>query len=125
MTFCVLASVQDDSLQLTISNSNNTHDYENGNGSEDDVHISHSSQQKNNMPAIDIDSFEPSSASLLDPQMAAYRAIMSRMVPFGNNINGTNSSRRYVKQEPILNHDESSPEDGSNSQSSLNDRLSP
>ncbi len=56
--------------------------------------------------------------------MAAYRAIMSRMVPFANNINGNCSPRRFVKQEPILNQDESSQEDESNSQSPLNDHSS-
>ncbi len=73
---------------------------------------------------VDIDCFDTPS-SLLDPQMAAYRAIMSRMVPFGNNINGNGSPKRFVKQEPLLNQDESSPDDESNSQSPLNDHLSP
>ncbi len=56
--------------------------------------------------------------------MAAYRAIMSRMVPFANNINGNSSPRRFVKQEPMLNQDDSSEEDESNSPSPLNDHLS-
>jgi len=103
-----------------ISSFSIPNDYENMNA-DDELHVS---QDKSTLPMNDGDCYE-TSTSLLDPQLAAYRAIMSRMVPFGNNINGTNSSRRYVKQEPILNHDESSPEDGSNSQSSLNDRLSP
>ncbi|UJR28240.1 hypothetical protein I4U23_009490 [Adineta vaga] len=104
-------SSQEDSIPLNISNNNsNNHpstmlmnDYENIN---------------------DIDCFD-TPASLLDPQMAAYRAIMSRMVPFANNINGNSSPKRFVKQEPILNHDESSHGDDSNSQSPLNDHLSP
>jgi hypothetical protein len=99
-------------------------DFENTNG-DDDMHIHHQQQQqKLTVPVVDIDCFD-TSTSLLDPQMAAYRAIMSRMVPFGNNINGNSSPKRFVKQEPILNQDESSHGDESNSQSPLNDHLSP
>ena len=112
-----------------MNGNHNTHDYESTNG-DDDAHIHHhhqqqqQQQQKSNIPVVDIDCFD-TPASLLDPQMAAYRAIMSRMVPFANNINGNNSPKRYVKQEPTLNQDESSHEDTSDSQSPLNDRLSP
>ena len=122
-------------MPLNISNGNNNNhsstislnDYENTNGNDDDIHIHHhhqQQQQKSNVPVVDIDCFDTPS-SLLDPQMAAYRAIMSRMVPFGNNINGNSSPKRFVKQEPILNQDESSPDDDeSNSESPLNDHLS-
>ncbi|CAF0753185.1 unnamed protein product [Adineta steineri] len=123
-------SIQEDSIPLNISNSNNNHssamsmnDYENTNG-DDDIHINHHQQQKSTIPVVDIDCFD-TPASLLDPQMAAYRAIMSRMVPFANNMNGNSSPRRFVKQEPILNQDDSSHGDESNSQSPLNDHLSP
>jgi hypothetical protein len=133
-----LVSIQEDSMPLNISNGNNNHsstllmnDFENTNGNDDDIHIHHhqqQQQQKSNVPVVDIDCFDTSS-SLLDPQLAAYRAIMSRMVPFANNINGSSSSKRYVKQEPILNQDESSHDDNddddeSNSESPLNDHLS-
>jgi len=118
--FVFLVSIQEDSIPL---NSNNNHDYENTNG-DDDIHHIHHQQQKSNIPVVDIDGFDTSSSSLLDPQIAAYRAIMSRMVPFANNINGNGSPRRFVKQEPILNQDESSQDDESNSQSPLNDHLS-
>jgi uncharacterized ubiquitin-like protein YukD len=98
-----------------------THDYENMNGDEDDLHIP---QQKSTVPIVDVDCYD-TSTSLLDPQMAAYRAIMSRMVPFANNVNGNNSPKRLVKQEPVHNQDESSHGDESNSSSPLNDHLSP
>jgi hypothetical protein len=118
----ILVSIQEDSIP---SNSNHNHDFESTSG-DDEVHIHHQQQQqqKSNVPVVDIDCFD-TPASLLDPQMAAYRAIMSRMVPFANNINGSNSLKRYVKQEPTLNQDESCHEDASDSQSPLNDRLSP
>ncbi len=101
-----------------------TNDYENMNG-DDDLHIHQQQpQQKLAVPIVDIDCYD-TSTSLLDPQMAAYRAIMSRMVPFANNVNGTNSPKRLVKQEPLHNQDESSHDDESNSSSPLNDHLSP
>ena len=96
-------------------------DYENTND-DDDIHMHHP-QQKAAVPVMDLDGFDTPS-SLLDPQLAAYRAIMSRMVPFANNINGSSSPRRFVKQEPMLNEDESSHGDDSSSQSPLNDHLS-
>jgi predicted XRE-type DNA-binding protein len=121
MTKSQRVSIQEDSIP---SNSNHNHDFESTSG-DDEVHIHHhQQQQKSNVPVVDIDCFD-TPASLLDPQMAAYRAIMSRMVPFANNINGSNSLKRYVKQEPTLNQDESCHEDASDSQSPLNDRLSP
>ncbi|CAF1431670.1 unnamed protein product [Rotaria sordida] len=133
MTKSQRVSIHEDSIPLSISNSSNNHpstilmnDFENTNG-DDDIHIPHhhqQQQQKSTVPVVDIDCFD-TSTSLLDPQMAAYRAIMSRMVPFANNINGNSSPRRFVKQEPILNQDESSQGDESNSQSPLNDHLSP
>lgn len=122
-------------LGITNGNNNNNHsssmsmnDFENTNG-DDDIHMSHPSQlqqqqQKSSVPVVDVDCFDTPS-SLLDPQMAAYRAIMSRMVPFANNMNGHNSSKRFVKQEPMLNQDESSQGEESNSESPLNDHLSP
>jgi len=129
--YLYLVSIHEDSIPLNISNGSNNHssimsmnDFENTNG-DDDMHIHHQQQQqKLTVPVVDIDCFD-TSTSLLDPQMAAYRAIMSRMVPFGNNINGNSSPKRFVKQEPILNQDESSHGDESNSQSPLNDHLSP
>lgn len=128
--FSLSASIPDDSIPLNISNSNtsnnnNNHDYENTSG-EDEGHTHHHHQQssKSNIPIVDMDNYE-TSTSLLDPQMAAYRAIMSRMVPFGNNINGNSLPHRFVKQEPTLNPDDSSREDASISQSPSNDRLSP
>ncbi|CAF2963521.1 unnamed protein product [Rotaria sp. Silwood2] len=133
MTKSQRVSIQEESIPLSLSNSSNNHpstmsmnDFENTNG-DDDIHIPHHHQQqlqKSAVPVVDIDCFDTSS-SLLDPQMAAYRAIMSRMVPFTNNINGNSSPKRFVKQEPILNQDESSQGDESNSQSPLNDHLSP
>ena len=105
-------------------------DFENTN-SDDDGHIHHyqlqqqqqQQQQKSTTSVIDMDSFDTSN-SLFDSQIAAYRAIMSRMAPFTHNINSNNSSKRFVKQEPILNQDESSYGAESNSQSPLNDHLS-
>jgi hypothetical protein len=109
------------------NNSNNLmstpNDYENMNG-DDDLHVQHQQQQKSAVPIVDVDCYD-TSTSLLDPQMAAYRAIMSRMVPFANNVNGTNSPKRLVKQEPLHNQDESSHSDESESSSPLNDHLSP
>ncbi len=102
------------SNHLSIAN-----DYENMNG-DDDLNIS---QQKSSIPIVDVDCYD-TSTSLLDPQMAAYRAIMSRMVPFANNVNGNNSPKRLVKQEPFHIQEESSHEDESNSSSPLNDHLS-
>lgn len=97
-----------------------TNDYENINGDDD----SHVQQQKSSVPIVDIDCYD-TSTSLLDPQMAAYRAIMSRMVPFANHINGNNSSpKRLVKQEPLHIQDESNPGDESNSSSPMHDHLS-
>ena len=116
----ILASIQEDSIPLNISNSNNNHDFESASG-DDEVHIHHQPQQKSTVPIMDIDCFD-TSTSLLEPQMAAYRAIMSRMVPFVNNIHGNSSSRRFIKQEPTLIQDESSHEDLSDSESPLNDR---
>ena len=79
-------------------------DFENINGDED-VNIHQQAQpQKSAVPIVDMDYYETPS-SLLDPQMAAYRAIMSRMVPFANN--------------------ESSQGEESNSSSPLNEQLSP
>ena len=138
--FSVTVSVHDDSMPLTMmsNNSNNhlsaTNDFENL-GSDDDLHAAQpqlhlpqqlhlQQQQKSTVPVMDVDCYD-TSASLLDPQMAAYRAIMSRMVPFANNINGNNSPKRLVKQEPLNNQDESSQGDDSSSSSPLNDRLSP
>ena len=141
----VPVSVPDDSMPLTMmsNNSNNhlsaTNDFENL-GSDDDLHAAQpqlhlhhqqqqqhqlqQQQQKSTVPVMDVDCYD-TSASLLDPQMAAYRAIMSRMVPFANNINGNNSPKRLIKQEPLNNQDESSQGDDSSSSSPLNDRLSP
>ncbi|CAF3432851.1 unnamed protein product [Rotaria socialis] len=118
-------SIHDDSMPLNIANNSNnqmstTNDFENMNG-DDDLHMQ---QQKSIAPMGDVDCYD-TSASLLDPQMAAYRAIMSRMVPFANNVNGINSPNRLVKQEPYHTHDESSHDDESNSSSPLNDHLSP
>lgn len=112
-------------MPLNIGNNSNhqlsaTNDFENMNG-DDDLHIQ---QQKSSVPMGDVDCYD-TSASLLDPQMAAYRAIMSRMVPFANNINGNNSPKRLVKQEPYNTQDDSSHGDESNSSSPLNDQLSP
>ncbi len=88
--------------------------------SDDEIHVQ---QHKSSVPIVDVDCYD-TSTSLLDPQMAAYRAIMSRMVPFANNVNGNNSPKRLVKQEPLHNQDESSHGDESNSSSPLNDHLS-
>lgn len=117
-------SIHDDSLTLNMSNNNHlstTNDYENMNGDDDLQHIQ---QQKSTVPIVDVDCYD-TSTSLLDPQMAAYRAIMSRMVPFANNVNGNNSPNRLVKQEPYHNQDDSSHGDESDSSSPLNDHLSP
>lgn len=115
----------EDSIPLNIPNGNNNPDYENTSGEDEGHHHQHhQQQQKLNIPIVDIDSYD-TSTSLLDPQLAAYRAIMSRMVPFANNINGNNLSRHFLKQEPNLNPDESSREDVSISQSSSNDHSSP
>lgn len=118
-------SIHDESIPLSLANNGVNHlsipnDYENMNG-DDDLHIS---QDKSTVPIGDGDCYD-TSTSLLDPQMAAYRAIMSRMVPFANSINGNNSPKRLIKQEPLANGDESSPGDESNSSSPLNDHLSP
>ncbi|CAF2405399.1 unnamed protein product [Rotaria sp. Silwood2] len=118
-------SIHDESMPLNITNNSNNHmsttnDFENMNG-DDDLHIQ---QQKSNVPIVDVDCYD-TSTSLLDPQMAAYRAIMSRMVPFANNVNGNNSPKRLVKQEPFHTQDESSHDDESNCSSPLNDHLSP
>ena len=119
-----LVSIQEDSIPL---NSNHNHDFESTSG-DDDVHNHHHQQQqqhhKPNVSAADIDCFD-TSISLLDPQLAAYRAIMSRMVPFASNLNGNTPSKQYVKQEPTLIPDESSHEDASDSQPPSNDRSSP
>ena len=96
-----------------------TNDYENINADEE----FHLQQQKSSVPIVDVDCYD-TSTSLLDPQMAAYRAIMSRMVPFANHINGHNSPKRLVKQEPVHIADESNHDDESNSSSPLNDHLS-
>lgn len=93
-------------------------DFENIN-SDDDPHV-----RKSAGSAYEMD-FYDTSASLLDPQMAAYRAIMSRMVPFANNVNGTHSPKRLIRQEPYPNPDESSRGDESNGSSTLNEPLSP
>jgi len=118
-------SVHDESMPLTlstngISNFSIPNDYENMNA-DDELHVS---QDKSTLPMNDGDCYE-TSTSLLDPQLAAYRAIMSRMIPFANSINGTNSPKRLIKQEPLPNPDESSHGDESNSSSPLNDHLSP
>jgi len=109
-------------MPLNIGNNHisTTNDFENMNG-DDDLDIS---QQKSTVPTVDVDCYD-TSTSLLNPQMAAYRAIMSRMVPFGDNVNGNNSPKRLVKQEPLHIQDESSHGDESNSSSPLNDHLSP
>ncbi|CAF1083460.1 unnamed protein product, partial [Adineta ricciae] len=124
------ASIHDESLPYGLSNNNsNNHlsamnDFENINGDED-VNIHQQAQpQKSAVPIVDMDYYETPS-SLLDPQMAAYRAIMSRMVPFANNVNGIHSPKRLVKQEPFQNADESSQGEESNSSSPLNEQLSP
>ncbi len=118
----LLVSIHDDSMPLNISNNHisTTNDFENMND-DDDLHVQ---QQKSTVPIVDVDCYD-TSTSLLDPQMAAYRAIMSRMVPFANNVNGNNSPKRLVKQEPFHTQDESSHGDESNSSSPLNDHLSP
>ncbi|UJR21237.1 hypothetical protein I4U23_024332 [Adineta vaga] len=126
-------SIHDESMSYGLSNNNNNNnnsnnhistinDFENING-DDDVHIQPQAQ-KSAVPIVDMDCYDTSS-SLLDPQMAAYRAIMSRMVPFGNNVNGIHSPKRFVKQEPYQNPDESSRGEESNSSSPLNEQLSP
>ena len=106
-------------MNNSSSHLSTTNDYENMNGDDD----SHVQQHKSSVPIVDVDCYD-TSTSLLDPQMAAYRAIMSRMVPFANHINGNNSPKRLVKQEPIHNADESSHGDESNGSSPLNDQLS-
>ncbi|CAF3943279.1 unnamed protein product [Adineta steineri] len=131
-------SVHDDSMPLGLSNNGSNHistinDFENMND-DDDSHVQqlqpphhpqHQHQHKPTVPIVDGDYYDTSN-SLLDPQMAAYRAIMSRMVPFANNVNGNNSPKRLVKQEPYHNQDDdSSHGDESNSSSPLNDHLSP
>jgi len=120
-----LVSVHDESMPLTLSTNGISsfsipNDYENMNA-DDELHVS---QDKSTLPMNDGDCYE-TSTSLLDPQLAAYRAIMSRMIPFANSINGTNSPKRLIKQEPLPNPDESSHGDESNSSSPLNDHLSP
>jgi hypothetical protein len=121
--FLCLGSIHDDSLSSSMMNNHipTTHDFENMN-SDDELHVHQ--QQKSTIPVVDVDCYD-TSASLLDPQMAAYRAIMSRMVPFANNVNGINSPKRLVKQEPFHTQDESSHGDESDSSSPLNDHLSP
>lgn len=121
-----LVSTHDESMPLCMTNNSNHHmsvanDFENMNG-DDDLHVQ---QQKSTVPIVDTDYYDTSSSSLLDPQMAAYRAIMSRMVPFANNVNGNNSPKRLVKQEPYHAQDDSSHGDESDSSSPLNDHLSP
>jgi hypothetical protein len=117
-------------MPLGMTNYSNNHistinDFENMNG-DDDLHVQQQQQQqqKSAMPIVDADCYD-TSTSLLDPQMAAYRAIMSRMVPFANNVNGINSPKRLVKQEPFHTQNESSHSDESASSSPLNDHLSP
>ena len=120
------AVIPEDSLPSNISTNHNNPDYENTSGEDEGHHQHHPTlsqqQQKSNISMIDVDSYD---TSLLDPQLAAYRAIMSRMVPFRNNINGNNLSRHFVKQEPNFHPDESSREDVSISQSPSNDHSSP
>ena len=126
---CFVVSIHDDSMSLTVTNNSNNHisttnDFENMNG-DDDLHVQQEQQQKAAVSVIDVDCYD-TSTSLLDPQMAAYRAIMSRMVPFAHNVSKDhNSSKQLVKQEPLHTQDESSHGDESNSSSPLNDHLSP
>ena len=93
-----------------------TNDVENT-GVDDSVHLHHHHhrhphERKSSVSAGDIDSFR-GSPSTLDPQMAAYRAIMSRMVPFASHVNGHGSSRRFIKQEPMSTPIEPSDDDDS------------
>ena len=123
--FSRLVSVHDDSISINLSNNSNNHlsstnDFENLNG-DDDVHVqSNQGAQKAFGPLADIDCYDfSSSTSLLEPQLAAYRAIMSRMIPFANHINGNNrspqrNSTSVVKEEPLTNADESSQDNESN-----------
>lgn len=134
--------MHDDSLSMSLSNNSNNHlstanDFENLNG-DDDAHAhAHQTTQKALNSLVDIDCYDPSSSSLLDPQLAAYRAIMSRMIPFANHINGNNpspqrtsslataASASAVKQEPLNNADESSQDNESNDSSPIHDQASP
>ena len=126
-----LVSIHDESISMNHHHQNNcnnnnsntqlsaTNDFENLNA-DDDVHVEN--QRKT---IADSDCYD-TSTSLLDPQLAAYRAIMSRMVPFANHLNGNNSPKRAIKQGTFNNPDESSQDNESNSSSSpLNDHLSP
>jgi hypothetical protein len=113
---------------MPISNSSNhlssTNDFENVNGDDDSHGQHHQIQQKSIGSIGDVDCYD-ASTSLLDPQLAAYRAIMSRMIPFANHINGNNSPRRHIKQEPLNNADESSQGNESDSSSPIDQQSSP
>lgn len=100
-----------------------SNDYENGHV-EDESHQNHRPLQKSPGNGPGVETFEQQN-STLDPQIAAYRAIMSRMVPFGCHRNERFSPKRFLKQEAHLNREESSHEDDSSSQSPLQDHLSP
>ena len=118
----VQVSVHDESMPMNNSNHHlsSTNDYENlHNDADAPLH-----QRKSAAPLIDVDCYD-TPTSLLDPQLAAYRAIMSRMVPFANHVNGHNSPQRHIKQEPLNDPDDSSQGDGSDSSSPLHDHLSP
>lgn len=137
-----LVSVHDDSISMNLSSNSNNHlsstnDFENVH-SDDDVHV-HSNQgtQKAFGALADIDCYDlSSSTSLLDPQLAAYRAIMSRMIPFANHMNGNNRSPHrnstsnangssVVKQEAMTNADESSQDNESNVSSPIGEHSTP
>lgn len=132
------ASLQEDSISLNNANHHPStlpsNDYENINN-DDDVHMHHHphlhphhsqhhlAQRKSSLSiAADMDVFDVSNTQL-EPQIAAYRAIMSRMVPFSNHINGRHSPKSFVKQEPVLSQDDSSRGDDSNSHSPSNDHV--
>jgi len=135
-------SVHDDSISMNLSSNSNNHlsstnDFENVH-SDDDVHVhSNHGAQKAFGALADIDCYDlSSSTSLLDPQLAAYRAIMSRMIPFANHMNGNNRSPHrnstsnangssVVKQEAMTNADESSQDNESNVSSPIGEHSTP
>ena len=133
----ISASLQEDSISLNNSSSHpstlTSNDYENIN-TDDDIHIHHHhhpshphsshhhlAPRKSSFSTGDIDGFDTSNMPL-EPQLAAYRAIMSRMVPFSNHVNGQHSPKRFIKQEPVLTQDDSSRGDDSNSHSPSNEQ---
>ena len=115
--------MQEDSISLVLVDSNtnypsngSTNDVENTGGA-DGLHLHHlhhrnAHERKSSVSAADIDCFR-GSTSTLDPQLAAYRAIMSRMVPFASHDNGHRLSRRFIKHEPMSNPIEPSDDDDS------------